>query len=207
MSKSFYDKLNHALGKTAFSIDDVRMHPKKLQTVIETVPDFFIASNDMKPRDDEAVRVIAGAPSGRSAEEKLVCTIFTGDLPVGFFELLFNYPDQQALEEEPLDIQAKLGELFARRLNLSYLVMHKDARGQGIGGTILNAIESVAIDLGWYSIHLVVDETNARAHNFYQRRGYEFIKTRVKAHDYLPRRADLVLMKRLQSSLPDSNAY
>lgn len=67
----------------------------------------------------------------------------------------------------------RLEEPDPGRLKLSRLGVHEDWKGQGIGGRLLDHVESVARDWGYETIWLTTPETHPYLPDFYRSRGYE----------------------------------
>ena len=64
---------------------------------------------------------------------------------------------------------------FKHRANLNLLAVEPEFRNQGVGTTLVNALEKSATDLSIENLYIQVRESNRAAHRFYQRLGYEMI--------------------------------
>jgi GNAT superfamily N-acetyltransferase len=104
-----------------------------------------------RPRRDDVIRLVAEV-DGQAVGEAVA-------------ELLEPLAD--AAVQPQLDVQR-------RRAYLGYLAVQEQFRGRGIGGRLLDAVESLAREWG---AELISTDTNLRSNlgavEFYERRGYE----------------------------------
>ncbi|WP_338542441.1 GNAT family N-acetyltransferase [Paenibacillus tundrae] len=67
--------------------------------------------------------------------------------------------------------------LFSEPLvNVLGFVVKEGYRNQGIGGRLIQHLESWAQDQGYYGIKLLSHPSRKNAHAFYEKRGYQFTK-------------------------------
>lgn len=76
-----------------------------------------------------------------------------------------------------LGLRVFAGEPAARSAHVGALAVAAEARGRGVGGTLLAEVEALARRRGRRRISLDVVDTNPRARSLYQRLGFEVIET------------------------------
>ena len=113
------------------------------------------------PRDDEADRLLAFVPSGKSRADKLVFGVIEAGEMVGVVELLREYPQ-------------------AHDWYLGLLLLSPEVRGVGVGASVLEQIVEMAAAEGVRELHLIVREDNPRALRFWRRHGFEIVDRRVQ---------------------------
>jgi ribosomal protein S18 acetylase RimI-like enzyme len=64
-------------------------------------------------------------------------------------------------------------EVTDRFIFITSIQVDRSHQGQGLGGLMMDRIETLAKDKGMEGVELCVQETNLRARSFYQERGYE----------------------------------
>ncbi len=77
---------------------------------------------------------------------------------------------------------ALLFSLYARNpargeLLMDGIAVHRDARGQGVGGRLLDAVAEYGLAHGFKRVRLDVIDTNPNAQKLYARKGFKAIKT------------------------------
>jgi ribosomal protein S18 acetylase RimI-like enzyme len=132
-----------------------------LQALHLRCADFIEATTGHPPRDDEAARLLAGLPRGKTLADKQVLGVHRDNQMVGVVELLRDYPD-------------------ATDWYIGLLLLSPDVRGGGLGTSLVDEIVRRVVVEGGRALHLVVREDNARAFAFWQRRGFELVDRRVQ---------------------------
>jgi ribosomal protein S18 acetylase RimI-like enzyme len=132
-----------------------------LQALHLRCADFVEATTGHQPRDDEAARLLAGLPPGKTLADKQVLGVHRDGEMVGVVDLLHGYPG-------PTDWYVGL------------LLITPEARGNGLGTSVVDEIVKRVIAEGGRALHLVVREDNPRAVAFWRRRRFELIDRRIQ---------------------------
>jgi ribosomal protein S18 acetylase RimI-like enzyme len=169
-------KLMQALRMVGINGITLTDQPYKLQTLLDSVPDFFQARQGSVAASDEAEKIINTYPQGISKDEKILIGLEKQYL-IGFFEVILNFPNEDILASESNEIKRLLGDLLAKRFTISYIVLHTNIRKHGIGSLILATIEKVLASFDYHYAHLVVNERNKPARALYEKYHYQTIKS------------------------------
>ncbi len=65
-----------------------------------------------------------------------------------------------------------------KQLYITLIAVSPGCQGQGVGGRMLEEVEKITQDCGYYSIGLEVAKSNANAHGFYQSHGFAVMEDR-----------------------------
>ena len=74
-------------------------------------------------------------------------------------------------------------ELWNRRAVVEHLYVDRPARGQGVGGRLLRALRSRAIELGARSLFVETQNVNVPAVRFYERNGFTLVGLDIAMYD------------------------
>jgi len=132
-----------------------------LQALHLRCADFVEATTGHPPRDDEAARLLAGVPAGKTPADKQVLGLIRDGGMVGVVELLGGHPG-------PTDWYIGL------------CLLSPEARGAGLGSAVVDEIVKRVIAEGGRALHLIVREDNPRALAFWRRHQFELIDRRVQ---------------------------
>ncbi len=128
-------------------------------------------------RDEQPLRVFLGERDKmrlQHAEAALRdgdCAIFVaaeGDVPVGWAMVHFRYRADQDWEPDPQGEQLQSGN----NAYLENIEVRARARGQGLGGQLIRAVEDAARGRGKRAIWLHTSENNVMAHKLFERQGW-----------------------------------
>jgi ribosomal protein S18 acetylase RimI-like enzyme len=123
--------------------------------------DFVEATTGHPPRDDEAARLLALLPPGRTLADKEVLGLHRDGEMVGVVDLLRGYPS-------PTDWYVGL------------FLLSPEARGAGLGTAVVDEIVERVVAEGGRALHLIVREDNLRAFAFWRRHRFELIDRRLQ---------------------------
>jgi ribosomal protein S18 acetylase RimI-like enzyme len=132
-----------------------------LQALHLRCADFVEATTGHPPRDDEAARLLAVVPAGKIPADKQVLGLHRDGEMVGVVELLRGHPG-------PTDWYIGL------------LLLAPEARGVGLGTSVVDEIVERVVAEGGRALHLIVRENNPRALAFWRRRGFEVVDRLVQ---------------------------
>ena len=132
-----------------------------LQALHLRCADFVEATTGHPPRNDEAARLLAGLPPGKTLADKQVLAVVRDGEIVGVVELLRGYPT-------------------TTDWYLGLLLLVPEARGAGLGTSVVDAIVGLIVMEGGRALHLVVREDNPRAVAFWQRHRFDLLDRRVQ---------------------------
>jgi ribosomal protein S18 acetylase RimI-like enzyme len=132
-----------------------------LQALHLRCADFVLATTGHPPRDDEAARLLAVVPPGKSPADKLVLGLHRDGEMVGVVDLLRGYPG-------PTDWYIGL------------FLLSPAVRGAGLGASVVDEIVERVMAEGGRALHLIVLEDNPRALAFWRRHRFELIDRRVQ---------------------------
>jgi ribosomal protein S18 acetylase RimI-like enzyme len=118
--------------------------------------DFVEATTGRPPRDDEGEHVFVDAPAGKGAADKQVLGVTREGALIGVVELLIGHPG-------PTDWYVGL------------LLLSPEARGAGVGTTVVRDVVEHVAAAGGRALHLIVREDNPRAVGFWQRQGFALV--------------------------------
>ncbi|HVV50426.1 MAG TPA: GNAT family N-acetyltransferase [Polyangia bacterium] len=132
-----------------------------LQALHVRCADYVEATTGLPPRDDEAARLLAGLPPGKTPADKQVLGVRRDGALVGVVELLAGYPG-------PTDWYVGL------------LMLEPAARGAGLGAAVFREVAGRVAAAGGRTLHLVVREDNPRAVAFWTGQGFTLVDRRVQ---------------------------
>lgn len=132
-----------------------------LQALHVRCADFVEATTGHQPRDDQAARLLAGLPPGKTLADKQVLGLHRDGEMVGVVELLRGYPG-------PTDWYIGL------------FLLSPEVRGVGLGTSVLEEIVERVVAEGGRALHLIVRENNPRALAFWRRNRFDLIGRRVQ---------------------------
>jgi ribosomal protein S18 acetylase RimI-like enzyme len=127
----------------------------ELQEFYERCRDYFELVTGQPPSPTEARELLAALPRGKSQDDKFVVGLF--DAPghlVGVLDVIRDFPKP-------------------REWYLGLLMFEPTLRGQKLGDRVYHRLEEWVAAQGGASVHLIVEEVNPRALNFWQRMGFE----------------------------------
>jgi ribosomal protein S18 acetylase RimI-like enzyme len=133
----------------------------ELQALHLRCADFVEATTGWPPRDDEAARLFAQLPPGKTPADKQVLGVIQGGALVGVIELLAGHPG-------PTDWYVGL------------LLLSPEVRGAGLGTSLVQEIVERVLAAGGRVLHLIVREDNLRAIAFWERQGFTLVDHRVQ---------------------------
>jgi ribosomal protein S18 acetylase RimI-like enzyme len=133
----------------------------ELQALHLRCADFVEATTGHPPGDDEAVRLLAVVPPGKTPADKQVLGLRRDGEMVGVVDLLRGYPT-------PTDWYIGL------------LLISPEARGHSLGTSVVDEIVGRVVAEGGRALHLIVREDNRRAFAFWRRHGFELVGRRVQ---------------------------
>ena len=142
-----------------------------------------VAVRPMRPDDAAEVAELTtqlGYPSGRSDIERRLAGIDGNDDALLVAELdgaVVGWIHMRVVRLLEIDT---LAEIWG-------LVVDEDARGRGVGAALIAAGERWAAERGMAAIQVRSNVVRERAHRFYQREGYEVVKTSFTMRKALPR--------------------
>ena len=132
-----------------------------LQALHLRCADFVEATTGHPPRDDEAARLLAILPPGKTLADKQVLGLHRDGEMIGVVDLLRSYPG-------PTDWYVGL------------FLLSPEVRGAGLGTSVVDDIVARVIAEGGRALHLIVREDNPRALAFWRRHRFELIDRRVQ---------------------------
>jgi ribosomal protein S18 acetylase RimI-like enzyme len=132
-----------------------------LQALYLRCADFVEAMTGRAPRDDEATRLFADLPAGRTLADQQVLGVRRDGALVGVVELLAGHPG-------PTDWYIGL------------MLLSPEARGGGLGTSLVRDVAERALAAGGRALHLIVHEDNPRAIAFWGRQGFTLVDRRVQ---------------------------
>ena len=132
-----------------------------LQVLHRRCADFVEATTGHPPRDDEATRLLAALPPGKTLADKQVLGLHSDGEMVGVVDLLRGHPS-------PTDWYVGL------------VLLSPDVRGAGLGGSVVDEIVERVVAEGGRALHLIVREDNPRALAFWRRHRFEVIDRRLQ---------------------------
>jgi ribosomal protein S18 acetylase RimI-like enzyme len=127
----------------------------ELQDFYERCRDYFELVTGQPPSPTEAEDLLAALPRGKTREDKFVLGLF--DAPghlVGVLDVIRDFPRP-------------------REWYLGLLMFEPTLRGQKLGDRVYHRLEEWVAAQGGTSVHLIVEEVNPRAAQFWQRMGFE----------------------------------
>lgn len=133
----------------------------ELQALHVRCADFVEATTGLPPREDEAARMLAVLPPGKTLADKQVLGVIRDGAMVGVVELLAGYPG-------PTDWYIGL------------LMLAPEARGAGLGSSVFREVVRRVAEAGGHKLHLVVRDDNPRAIAFWKRHGFTLVDYRVQ---------------------------
>jgi ribosomal protein S18 acetylase RimI-like enzyme len=113
----------------------------RIQKILDTTPTYSMNMSGRKAIPDAAQKLFEGFPKKKSAEDKLMLIIQSGDIDVGIVDLIHGYPEPDT---------AFLGLLA---------IVEKSHR-QGLGKAAYLEVETLIKEVGLKKIRLAVVETN-----------------------------------------------
>jgi ribosomal protein S18 acetylase RimI-like enzyme len=134
-------------------LDEARV--PELQALHEECRDYLELVTGEPPGPDEAERLLRELPRGRKPEDKFVIGLF--DAPghlLGVLDVIRDYP--------------RRAEWY-----LGLLLFGPSSRGRGLGERVYRRLEEWVRAEGGKAIHLIVQEQNPRAIEFWKRMGFE----------------------------------
>lgn len=132
-----------------------------LQALHVRCADFIEANTGHPPRDDEAERMLAVLPPGKTLADKQVLGVIRDGAMVGVVELLAGYPG-------PTDWY------------VGFLMVAPEARGAGLGASVFREAAGRVAQAGGRTLHLIVRDDNPRAIAFWERQGFTFVNYQVQ---------------------------
>ena len=132
-----------------------------LQALHLRCADFVEATTGHPPRDDEAARLLAVLPEGKTLAEKQTLGIHRASEMVGVVDLLRGYPS-------PTDWYVGL------------FLLSPEVRGSGLGTAVVDEMVERVVSEGGRALHLIVREDNPRALAFWRRHRFELIDRRLQ---------------------------
>jgi len=132
-----------------------------LQALHLRCADFVEATTGHPPRDDEAARLLAVVPQGKTPADKQSLGVHRDGEMVGVVDLLRGHPG-------PTDWYIGL------------CLLSPEVRGAGLGTAVVDEIVERVIAEGGRALHLVVREDNPRALAFWRRHRFELIDRRLQ---------------------------
>ncbi len=132
-----------------------------LQALHLRCADFVEATTGHPPREDEAARLLAGLPPGKTLADKQVLGLIRDGEMVGVVELLRGY-------------------LGPTDWYIGLLLIGPEARGNGLGAAAVDELVGLVLAEGGRALHLIVREDNPRGVAFWRRRGFEEVDRRVQ---------------------------
>jgi ribosomal protein S18 acetylase RimI-like enzyme len=151
-------------GEVTFSLRPIEAGTADLdalQALHLRCADFVEATTGHPPRDDEATRLLAMVPAGKTPADKQTLGVHSDDEIVGVVDLLGGYPG-------PTDWYIGL------------FLLSPEVRGVGLGTAIVEeTVKRVTAD-GGRALHLIVLQDNPRALAFWRRHRFELIDRRVQ---------------------------
>ena len=133
-------------------LDDGR--EPELQAFYERCRDYFELVTGQPPAPTEARELLSALPRGKAADDKFVIGLF--DAPshlVGVLDVIRDFPRP-------------------REWYLGLLLFEPTLRGQKLGDRVYHRLEEWVTAQGGTAIHLIVEEVNHRALNFWERMGF-----------------------------------
>ncbi len=127
----------------------------ELQAFYEQCRDYVELITGAPPGPREAAELLKALPRGKTHEDKFVVGLF--DAPghlVGVLDVIRDYPEE--------------AEWY-----LGLLLFGPTSRGRGLGDRVYHRLEEWVEAEGGRAIHLIVEEQNPRAIQFWQRMGFE----------------------------------
>ena len=132
-----------------------------LQALHLRCANFVEATTGHPPRDDEAARLLAVVPPGKTLADKQVLGVHRDGEMVGVVDLLRGYPE-------------------ATDWYIGLLLLSPEVRGVGLGTSVVEELVERAVSKGGRVLHLIVREDNSRAAAFWRRHGFEVVDRRVQ---------------------------
>jgi ribosomal protein S18 acetylase RimI-like enzyme len=132
-----------------------------LQALHLRCADFVEATTGHPPRDDEAARLLAILPPGKTLADKQVLGFHRDGEMIGVVDLLRGYPS-------PTDWYIGL------------FLLSPEVRGAGLGTSVVDEIVERVRAEGGRALHLIVLENNPRALAFWRRHRFELVDRRVQ---------------------------
>ena len=162
-------------------LDETRV--AELQAFHEECRDYLELITGEPPGPDEAERLLRELPRGKSPDDKFVIGLF--DAPghlVGVLDVIRDYPQP--------------GGWY-----LGLLLFGPSSRGRGLGDRVYHRLEEWVRAEGGRAVHLIVQEQNPRAIEFWRRMGFE---VRGMGKQVLKRRENVYLrMSRVLAEEPE----
>ena len=132
-----------------------------LQALHLRCADFVEATTGHPPGDDEAARLLAVVPPGKTLADKQTLGICCDGEMMGVVDLLRGHPG-------PTDWYVGL------------FLLSPDVRGVGLGTSVVEEVVERVMADGGTALHLIVREDNPRALAFWRRHRFELIDRRVQ---------------------------
>jgi ribosomal protein S18 acetylase RimI-like enzyme len=132
-----------------------------LQALHLRCADFVEATTGHPPRDDEAARLLAVVPPGKTPADKQTLGLHRDGEMIGVVDLLRGHPS-------PTDWYIGL------------FLLSPEVRGAGLGSSVVEEIVALVAAEGGRALHLIVLENNPRALAFWRRHRFELIDRRVQ---------------------------
>jgi ribosomal protein S18 acetylase RimI-like enzyme len=133
----------------------------KLQALQVRCATFIEETNGHPPRDDEAARLLASLPPGKTLADKQVLGLQRDGEMVGVVDLLCDHPG-------PTDWYIGL------------LLLSPEVRGAGLGTSVVDELVKRVAAEGGQALHLIVREDNPRALAFWRRHEFQLVDRRVQ---------------------------
>jgi len=132
-----------------------------LQVLHLRCADFVEATTGVPPRDDEAARLCAALPPGKTLADKQVLGVIRDGAMIGVVDLLAGHPG-------------------ATDWYIGLLMLAPEARGTGLGTSLVHHIAERVLAAGGRALHLIVREDNPRAVAFWERQGFAMVDRLVQ---------------------------
>jgi len=127
--------------------------------VYDTNPAFFLLTSGKNATIESCIDDVDSIPPGFDINQKAFLSIWSEGKAIGVLDLLKGYPDQTCIWIGLLLISGKL-------------------QGNKIGSKIVTAILNASKIANYKSVQLGVIESNARGMAFWQKNGFEKIRTK-----------------------------
>ena len=125
----------------------------ELQELLERCADFEVMVTGSPPDAYAAVDLLAEVPPEHSLRDKMVVGVWTDQGLTAVIDLLRDFPDPHAWY-------------------LGLLLVAPEARGRGLGATVVAALRRWVVAQGGWTIRLIVQEQNPDAQRFWLRQGF-----------------------------------
>jgi GNAT superfamily N-acetyltransferase len=163
-----------------YDASDIVALNKLLQSSIQ----FFLFHTGAPARPDEAQRMFAEIPSGKTEQAKYVMALFDGSEMIGCADILREFPQKKTAV-------------------IKLLLLAESCQDQGLGGALLSQITELVGTWGCNEMHLGVCTGNKRGFKFWRRKGFVEIRREALAGD---KGEAVILRKNLISETADCPA-